>query len=147
MEVILQEDIPNLGKAGEVVQVRDGYARNFLLPRKKAVAADPSNLQMLAHQRRQATARQAKLHAAAEAVAQQLATIRVAFAREAGPEGKLFGAVTAIDIAEGLQAQAIAIDRRQIKLTEPLKHVGEYPVEVRIHADVMATVTVTVSAK
>lgn len=147
MEVILQENMPALGKAGEVVRVKDGYARNFLLPQGKAVMADPANIRMLEHQKRQAVTRQEKQRAAAEVLARKMQGQLVTIRHPAGPEGRLFGAVTAQEIAEVLTAQGTAVDRRQIRLPEPLKQIGEHPIEVRVRPDVTAIVTVVVEAK
>lgn len=147
MEIILQEDVPSLGKAGNVVNVTDGYARNFLFPRGKAVLADPANLRMVEHQKRQAIAREAKLRAAAEAVAKTLGSCRLTFQREAGPEGKLFGAVTTNDVVAALKQQGQSVDRRQLKMPAPFKEVGAHTVEVRLHADVVASVPVEIVTK
>lgn len=148
MEVILQEDMPSLGKAGTVVKVTDGYARNFLMPQGKALPADPANLRMVEHQRVVAQAREAKLRAEAEKNAARLGACRLRFQREAGPEGKLFGAITQHDLLKELKAvNGVPVDRRQLRLAEPIKQIGEYTVEIRLHPLVVAQVTVIVEAK
>lgn len=154
MEVILQEDVPNLGKAGEVVKVRDGYGRNFLLLRKKAVLADTQNLKMLEHHKRVVAAKQEKLKAAAAELSKKIAKIKLSFAREAGEvidegEGleKLFGSVTAKDIAEAIRNEGVIVDRRDIQLQSPIKQLGEHDVPVRLHAEVIGTIKVIVVRK
>lgn len=146
MEVILRDEVYNLGKPGEVVKVRDGYARNYLLPRQLAVVADPKNLRMLEHERRQINSKQSRLKQAAEAVAKQLQALSFVFTREVGEEGKLFGSVTAHDIGELIQQQGVTLDRRKVRLQEPIKAIGEYPFEVRLHAEVHVPLTVRVEA-
>ncbi|MBI4237919.1 MAG: 50S ribosomal protein L9 [Deltaproteobacteria bacterium] len=146
MEVILRDEVYNLGKPGEIVKVRDGYARNYLLPRKLAVLADTKNMRMLEHERRQISTKQSQLKQAAEAVAKQLLSLSLAFSREVGEEGKLFGSVTAHDIGELIAKLGVTIDRRKIRLQEPIKTVGEYSFEVRLHAEVHVPLTVRVEA-
>lgn len=146
MQVILRDDVPTLGNAGEIVTVRDGYARNYLIPKKLAVKADATNLKMLEHERRVVAARQAVLKKEADTVAAKIRTLTVVFRREAGEEGKLFGSVTAHDILAGLADQGVAIDRRRLRLQEPIKAAGEYAVEIRLHAEVHVAVRVMVEA-
>lgn len=145
MKVILQEDVANLGSTGSVHEVADGYGRNFLLPRGLAVLADERNSHRLAHQTRQAAARQAKLLAVAQELAAKISGLSLSIKRKAGDEDKLFGSVTNQDIAEALTAQGVAVDRRSIVLADPIRAIGVYQVAVKVHRDVEASVKVFVS--
>lgn len=147
MKVILREDVQNLGKSGEIVTVKDGFGRNFLLPRKLAVLANEKNVRQLDHDRGVIAARQAKLKDSAHAEAGQLQSVQLKIARKVGEQDKLYGSVTALDIAEALAAQGKRIDRRSIHLPEPIKTLGSHEVEVRLHRDVSAKVRVEVVAE
>lgn len=147
MEVILREEVHGLGKAGELVKVREGYARNYLLPQKKAVLADPKNVKQLEHQKRMAEASEKKIKKAAEEAANKLSSISVTIEREAGEEDKLFGSVSGKDIADALRKQGATIDKRQIQLAEPIKQIGEYSVNIKLHSEVTAAVKVWVVKK
>jgi large subunit ribosomal protein L9 len=144
MNVILQGDVPNLGATGDVVRVKDGYARNFLVPRGLAIIADERNVRQLAHFKRIAEARSAKLLKEAQALAERLAATAVSIRRESGEEGKLFGSVTNRDIAEALNAEGFEIDKRMITLDEPLRNIGVFTVPVKVHSQVEATAKVYV---
>lgn len=144
MEVILTKDVDNLGRAGEVVKVKPGYGRNFLLPQGLAMLATRSNKAQLEHHRKRIEAEQAKLRSVREDMAKRLSDTTVSIARQSGDEDKLFGSVTAKDIAEALLAQNIELDRRVIQLSEPLRTVGTHDVNVRFSADVQATLKVNV---
>ena len=144
MKLILREDIHNLGKSGELVTVKDGYGRNYLLPRKLAVLANEQNVRSMEHEKAVITARQAKLKGAAEEQAKKLGTIKVTIKRKVGEQDKLYGSVTALDIAEGLARAGHKIDRRHIHLPEPIKTIGTHEVEVRLHHDVQAKISVEV---
>ncbi len=144
MKLILREDVDNLGKGGEVVDVKPGYGRNFLLPRGLAVLANPKNLRDIEHQKSVAAAKAAKLKASAQAVAKRLADTPVTLKRKAGEQDKLYGSVTALDVAEALAARGLQIDRRSIELAEPIKTVGEFDVPVKLHHEVVGKVKVTV---
>lgn len=144
MNVILQADVAHLGAAGDVVRVRDGYARNFLVPRGLAIVADERNVRQLAHFKRIADARSAKQLKEAQALAERLAATAVSIRRESGEEGKLFGSVTNRDIAEALNAEGFEIDKRMITLDEPLRNIGVFTVPVKVHARVEATAKVYV---
>lgn len=146
MKVILQEDVANLGATGSVVDVADGYGRNFLLPRKLAVLADERNTRRLDHQRRIAAQRQAKVVAAARELAVKLSGTAITIKRQAGAENKLFGSVTNQDVAEALAAQGISIERKLIDLADPIRTIGVFQVPVRVHKEVDATVKVYVIA-
>ena len=147
MKLILREDVENLGRGGDVVDVKPGYGRNFLLPRGLAVVANPKNLREIEHQKAGAAAKAAKLKASAEAVAKRLAETPVTLKRKAGEQDKLFGSVTAIDIAEALAARGLQLDRRSIDLAEPIKTLGEFEVPVKLHAEVAGAVKVKVEAE
>ncbi len=147
MKVILREDVYNLGKGGELVEVKAGYGRNFLIPRGLAVVANPKNIREVEHQKAVSAAKAAKLKASAEAVAKRLADSPLAFKRKVGEQDKLYGSVTAMDLAEALAARGLVIDRRTIDLAEPIKTVGEFEVGVKLHADVVGKLKVKVEAE
>ncbi len=147
MKVILREDIDGLGKSGELVTVKDGFGRNFLLPRKKAVLANEQNIRQLDHEKSVITARNAKLKGAAEEQAKKLGSVKVTIKRKVGEQDKLFGSVTALDIAEALASQGQQVDRRGLHLPEPIKTVGTHEVELRLHRDVVAKIKVDVVAE
>jgi len=147
MKVILREDVPALGKAGEVVEVKRGFGRNYLVPQKKALIATTANLAHLEHEKQVALARAAKLKGAAAATAQQLEAQSLTIARRVGENDKLFGSVTAIDVAEALAKAGAPVDRHKIHLPEPIKALGEYTVDVKLHGEVTAKVKVTVVAE
>jgi large subunit ribosomal protein L9 len=144
MSVILTKDVDQLGRAGEIVKVRPGYGRNYLLPRGLALAATRSNLAQLEHHRRQIEKEQEVLRAAHQQIAQSLVNASVSIARKSGQDDKLFGSVTARDIVEALSAQNIDIDRRLIQLDEPLKATGTFEVPVRFSAEVQVSLKVNV---
>ena len=147
MKLILREDVENLGKGGELVEVKAGYGRNFLLPRGLAVLANPKNVRELDHQKAVATAKAAKLKASAEAVAKRLADTAVTLKRKVGEQDKLYGSVTAIDIVEALAARGLQIDRRSIDLAEPLKTLGDFEVPVKLHSQVVGKAKVKIEAE
>jgi large subunit ribosomal protein L9 len=147
MKLILREDVENLGKGGDLVDVKPGYGRNFLLPRGLAVVANTKNVRELEHQRSVASAKAAKLKASAEAVAKRLAETPVVLKRKAGEQDKLFGSVTASDIAEALAARGLQLDRRSIDLAEPIKTVGDFEVPVKLHHEVVGKAKVKVEAE
>lgn len=147
MKVILREDVQGLGHSGDLVEVREGYGRNFLLPRKLAVLANDKNINQLEHDKKVIATRQAKLKAAAGDVAALLAKTQVKLARKVGDQEKLFGSVTALDIAEALIAKGLKVDRRQIQLAEPIKSIGNFEVEVKLHHEVVGKVKVEIVAE
>jgi large subunit ribosomal protein L9 len=147
MKLILREDVYNLGKGGELVEVKPGYGRNFLIPRGLAVLANPKNIREVEHQKAVAAAKAAKLKASAEAVAKRLSDTPVSFKRKVGEQDKLYGSVTAMDIAEALAARGVQIDRRAFDLSEPLKTLGDFEVGVKPHSDVVGKVKVKVEAE
>jgi large subunit ribosomal protein L9 len=144
MKLILREDVYNLGKSGEVVNVKDGYARNFLLPRNLAMLANAANVRQLEHEKQVIELRQQKLKGSAEEQAKKLSAVSVKIARKVGEQDKLFGSVTALDIAEALAKEGQKVDRRLIHLPEPIKAVGSYEVELRLHRDVATRIKVDV---
>ncbi len=144
MEVILRNAIDKLGHPGDVVTVSAGYGRNFLLPRGLAYQATPGNLKRIAQERSRLIAAEAERVKAAEEVAAKFADVSVTFAARVGEEGKLFGSVTAADIAHQLEAQGFKLERRQIELVEPIKALGVYRVAIRLHADVKPEIKVWV---
>jgi len=133
-----------LGTIGDIVKVRAGYARNYLLPRGLASVADKRNLRALEHERRVVEDKRRRAVSAAETLAQRLATLRVVIAARAGEEGKLFGSVTNIDIERALAEQGVAVERRRIRLDDPIKTLGEHKVAVALAAGVTSELTVTV---
>ena len=145
MQIILQEDIEKLGTRGEVVAVKEGYARNYLLPRKLALEASPGNLKRLEKIRTTLAKRTATERDQAQKQAELLKDVAVSFSRKAGENDQLFGSVTAADIAEALAAQGFEVDKRRIELAEPIKVVGQYEVTAKLVHDVSATFKVTVS--
>ncbi|HZL55762.1 MAG TPA: 50S ribosomal protein L9 [Bryobacteraceae bacterium] len=145
MEIILREDIDKLGARGEVVKVASGYARNFLLPRRLAVAATDSNRKIVEQERQAHLRKDAKLEGEAQDLAKLLSAAAVTIRRKAGENDQLFGSVTASDIADALGAQHFTLDRRRIQLDEPIRTLGEHKIPVRLHKDVVAEVTVTVA--
>ena len=147
MKVILREDVQGLGHSGDLVEVREGYGRNFLLPRKLAVLANEKNINQLEHDKKVISTRQAKLKAAAGDVAAMLAKTQVKLSRKVGEQEKLFGSVTALDIAEVLIARGMKIDRRQINLPEPIKTLGTFEVDVKLHQEVVGKVKVEITAE
>lgn len=144
MKVILREDVYNLGRSGEVVSVKDGYARNYLLPRNLAMLASAANVKHLEHEKQVIEARQKKLKGSAEDQAKALGAVAVKISRKVGDQDKLFGSVTALDIAEALAKQGMKIDRRLVHLPEPIKTVGSFDVELRLHREVTAKIKVDV---
>ncbi len=144
MKVFLKEDVKNLGKMGDVVNVSEGYARNFLLPKKFAVEANPKNLKQFEHNKRLIQEKAAKIKDASTAVAEKLSALTLKIKAKAGEEDKLFGSVTAMDISEALKAEGFEVDKKRIVLAEPIKRLGEYTVEVKVHSEVNAAVKVQV---
>jgi len=147
VEVILREDVPNLGHIGEVVRVKPGYARNYLLPRGLAIEANRKNMRVLEHQKRIIAAKAERDRKDAEGHAKRLEGLELRVEARVGEEGRLFGSVTNLDIERLLVAKGFEIDRRRIQLAEPIKHVGTYPVPVQLGRDVRATIQVVVEAQ
>jgi large subunit ribosomal protein L9 len=144
MEVILREHVDNLGRRGEVVKVADGYARNYLLPRKLALLATAGNKQQIERERAKFEVKEAEEQKIAEAVRDRLANIEIVIVRKVGETEALYGSVTSTDIAEALAAKGVDIDRRKLQLAEPIKKIGEVDVPIRLHRDVTAQLKVKV---
>ena len=147
MQVILRDDVPNLGRPGDVVKVRPGYARNFLLPRSLAVEANPKNLREFEHEKRLGLLRREAKRSDALKIKERLEQLTIEIAARAGEGGKLFGSVTNIDIERALGGQGVSIDRRRILLAEPIKELGEFIIPVRVDADVEANLKLKVAAE
>ena len=144
MEVILKEDIASVGKIGEVVRVRDGYARNYLLPRGLVMIANKKNLKTFEHQKKLVADQKQKIMRQAQASADQLGAVSLVIPMKVGEEGRLFGSVTNIQIEKALKAKGVNIDRRKIHLEEPIKVAGDYEVPVRLAADLTVPLKVSV---
>jgi len=144
MDVILREDIDNLGSRGEVVNVAAGYARNFLLPKRLAVTATESNKKIVEQERQSHLRKEAKQKDEAEDLGKMMAGVTVTIAQKAGENDQLFGSVTAKDVAEALEQKHYTIDRRKIQLDEPIKQLGEHKIMVRLHRDVSVEITLNV---
>ncbi len=144
MEVILREDIDKLGTRGQLVKVAPGYARNFLLPKRMAVAATESNKKIVEQERQAHLRREAKVEAEAKDLGNLLGSVSITISQKAGENNQLFGSVTSKDIAEALEKQGYTIERRKIVLDEPIKTLGDFKVPLRLHPDVTAEVTVHV---
>jgi large subunit ribosomal protein L9 len=144
VKVILREDVSNVGKTGDTIVVADGYGRNFLLPRGLAVQASTKNVKMLEHQKKLIQARQSKLRQESQDLAKRLEAVSCTIARKAGEEDKLYGSVTARDIADAVKQQGILLDRKRILLSEPIKKLGVFSVSVQLHPDIVGNVKVSV---
>ena len=147
MEVILREHVDNLGRRGDVVKVTPGYARNYLLPRKLALAVTENNKRQIEREKKLAEARDMEEKAAAEAIAARIAALDIEIGRRVGENDTLYGSVTSADIAQALKDKGFDIDKRKITLAEPLKALGENTIPVKIHRDVTAQVKVKVVAE
>ena len=143
-KVLLREDVDDLGARGEIVRVRAGYARNYLLPRKLAVEATAGNVKGIEQERAALLKKEAKERATAEAQSQQMGALVLEFKRKAGEQGALYGSVTSMDVAEALHERGYEIDRHRIHLREPLKRLGDYSVPVRLHREVTIDLQVKV---
>ena len=144
MEVVLKEDVENLGHMGDVVKVKDGYARNYLLPRGLVVEANKRNLKALEHEQRMIGQRRERLTKEAEGISNELAGVALEFTAKVGEEGRLFGSVTTMDIEKALKEKGFEVERRRIALDAPIKNVGDYEVPIRLRPEVVPTIKVTV---
>jgi large subunit ribosomal protein L9 len=147
MQVILREHVDNLGRRGEIVRVADGYARNYLLPRKLALLATEGNKKQIERERGKYVAKEAEEQKVAEAMAERLGALDIAIAKKVGETEALYGSVTTADIAEALAAKGFQIDRRKLHLSEPIKRLGDFDIPVRLHPDVTAHIKVRVVAE
>ena len=144
MEVILREHVDHLGSRGDIVKVASGYARNYLLPRKLALAVNEGNKRVIARERTLAEARELEEKSQAQAYADRLGQADIAVARRVGENNTLYGSVTSADVAQALKAKGFEIDKRKLQMADPFKALGEYTVPVRIHREVTAQITVKV---
>jgi large subunit ribosomal protein L9 len=147
MKVILKEDVPDLGSTGEVVSVKDGYARNYLIPQSLAVQASTKNIRQLEHQKKLIEAHKSRVRKDADIMAEDIEKISCTIPMLVGEQDKLFGSVTSKDIEEALAQEGISISRKRIILEEPIKSLGVYTVDVRLHTEVTAKLKVWVVAK
>jgi large subunit ribosomal protein L9 len=146
-KVLLREDVDDLGARGEIVRVRAGYARNYLLPRRLAVEATASNVKQIDQERAALLKKEAKERATADVQSEKLTSLVLEFKRKAGEQGALYGSVTSMDLAEALQERGYEIDRHRIHMREPLKRLGDFTVPVRLHREVTVDLKVKVSAE
>jgi large subunit ribosomal protein L9 len=144
MEIILREDVDKLGSRGSVVKVADGYARNFLLPKRLAVPATGSNRKIVEQEREAHLRREAKAKTDSEDLARLMANVKLTFRQKVGENNQLFGSVTAKDIADALEAQRFHIDRRKVQLDEPIRTLGDHKVTLRLHRDVSTEIDVVI---
>jgi large subunit ribosomal protein L9 len=147
VQVILNEDVPNLGRTGDVVKVRPGFARNYLFPRHLAVEANPKSLHAFEHHKRIALAKREVQKGEASELKRKLEALTISIGAHAGEEGKLFGSVTNIDIERALREKGFSVERRKIHLAEPIKQLGEFTVPVRLQPEVEASLKVQVKAE
>lgn len=147
IQVILHQDLKNLGKSGELVRVRPGYARNYLIPRSLAVPATVHNVKQVEHQQRISSAAAAKSRAEATTLADKISAVTVTITRKVGEEDRLFGSVTTKDIATALKEKGFDVDRKRIELREPIRSAGTFPVTLKLQGDVTATFKVEVARK
>src|SRR5919206_2715575 len=145
--VLLREDVDNLGVRGEIVRVKSGYARNYLLPRKLAVEATAGNVKQIEGEKKALAKREARDRSSAELQAEQLRTLALTFERKVGEHGILYGSVTTMDIAEALREKGYEVDRRRIQLREPIKETGDFNVHIRLHRDVAVDLPIRVTAE
>ncbi len=146
MKLLLKEDVDGLGFCGDEVEVKDGYGRNFLIPKGKALLATPNNLKAFNHQKRVVQSKVKKVIATVQAIADEIAKVTCSIKKKVGATGKMFGSVTAQEIADLLKGQGVDIDRRKIQIAEPIKKAGEYKIPVKLHSEVMAEIKLVVEA-
>jgi len=144
MKVILKEDIKNVGKMGQIVDVADGYARNYLVPKGLAVEANTKNIRSLEHEKKIIQDKTRKLKNLAQDLVYKISTMSLMIKARAGDEGKLFGSVTTMDIAEALKSEGVEIDKKKISLEEPIKRLGSYSVNVKLHPEMSARLNIQV---
>jgi len=146
MKVILREDIPSLGKMGDMVEVANGYARNYLIPQKKAIPATHKNVKVIEQERRVLLRKREREKHRAETLAERLSNMTCEILKRVGEEGKIFGSVTSMDIVHALEEKGIALDKRKILLEEPIKRIGEYEIPIKLHPDVQVFLKIRVKA-
>jgi large subunit ribosomal protein L9 len=144
MKVVLKDDVKNVGKMGQIVNVADGYARNYLVPRGLALEANTKNIKAIEHEKRIINEKSKKFKSSAQDISDKLSTLTLLIKAKAGEEGKLFGSVTTMDIAELLKNEGIEIDKKKIFLDEPIKRIGTYSVNIKLHPEVSTDITLQV---
>ena len=147
MKLLLKEDVDGLGFCGDEVEVKDGYGRNFLIPKGKALLATPNNLKAFNHQKLVVQGKVTKVIAAAQAVADDIAKITCLVKKKVGDTGKMFGSVTAQEVADLLKGQGVEVDRRKIQIAEPIKKAGKYKIPVKLHSEVTAEIKLVVEGE
>ena len=147
MKLLLKEDVDGLGFCGDEVEVKDGYGRNFLIPKGRALLATPNNLKAFNHQKRVVQGKVTKVIAAAQAVADEIAKLTCLVKKKVGDTGKMFGSVTAQEVADLLKDQGVEVDRRKIQIAEPIKKSGEYKIPVKLHSEVTAEIKLVVEGE
>jgi len=144
MKVILRQDVDELGMEGTIVNVKEGYARNYLIPKGFALIADNANIKLIEMQKKKIEANRLKVKEDAEKVARELESIVITISQKVGEENKLYGSVTSMDIADEIEKKGISIDRKKIVLDKPIKSLGEFDVKVKLHSQVVGTVKVAI---
>ncbi|MEN2985817.1 MAG: 50S ribosomal protein L9 [Thermodesulfovibrionaceae bacterium] len=144
MKIILKEDIQGLGKAGQIITVKDGYARNYLIPKGLALVADEKNLKLVEYQKRKIEQEAKRKRQDAENLAERLSELQLTIKAKAGEDQKLFGSITAKDIAEALQKEGISVDKKQIIINEPIKRAGEYEIQIKLVGGLVANLKINV---
>ena len=147
MKLLLKEDVENLGSVGDEVQVRDGYGRNFLIPRGKAILASAKNMKQFSHQKSIVQGKLKKIRKASETVAEEISKVTCVISKKVGDQGKLYGSVTTQEIADFLKEKGIEIDKRKIQMPDHIKALGEYKVPLKLAAQVVAQINVSVIAE
>lgn len=147
MKVILQEDVKNLGRIGDVVNVADGYARNYLIPKRLAVEANTKNIKSLEHEKRKMEEKSKKIRNEAQRFSEKLSTMTLTLHAKAGEEERLFGSITTMDIAEALKREGVEVERKKILLDEPIKRLGSYTVGIKVHPEVITHLNIKVVAQ
>ncbi len=147
MKLLLKEDVDGLGFCGDEVEVKDGYGRNFLIPKGKALLATPNNLKAFNHQKRVVQSKMTKVIVAAQTIADEIAKVTCSVKKKIGDTGKMFGSVTAQEVADLLKDQGVDIDRRKIQIAEPIKKSGEYKIPVKLHSEVTAEIKLVVEGE
>jgi len=144
MKVILKEDVKHVGKMGQIVDVADGYARNYLIPKGLVTEASTKNIKFLEHEKRTIQEKSKKIRNSAQDLAHRISSLTISIKAKAGEEGKLFGSITTMDVAEALQKEGVEIDKKKISLEEPIKRLGSYTVNIKLHPDVSAPLNIQI---
>jgi large subunit ribosomal protein L9 len=144
MKVILKEDIKHVGKMGQIVDVADGYARNYLIPKGLVTEASTKNIKFLEHEKRIIQEKSKKIRNSVQDLASRISSLTISIKAKAGEEGKLFGSITTMDVAEALQKEGVEIDKKKISFEEPIKRLGSYTVNIKLHPDVSAPLNIQI---